>query len=228
MCVQRVYHQLHTIHVILDARLVVHYVQEVIPVHVVETHIPQDHGGVGPPPPDVMVQPSYHCLVHLLLTEHSHVLQAGDPCHNVGKVQAKELLASHDVQEVALDKLEGGVDELRAHVVLGKQPRLDAVRLVQLGLEELEARAFDAIELEEVRGREEGVDVVVHQPDARRVREIDQSRELVLAHLVDVYRLTIGLRELADEHGLEVGATCGQDHLVGTYLHVIGDQGDVA
>ena len=214
--------------VVLDDRFVVHYVHQVVPVHVVEPHASQHSGRLGLPPTNVVVYPSHGCLVHLLLAEDGHVFHAGYPGHYGGEVQAQELLAPHDVQEVALYELEGRLDELRARVLLGEQPRLDAVGLVQLGLEELEAGSLHAPKLEELSGREEGMDVVVHQLDARRVCEVDQCRQLVLPNFVYVYRVPVGFRELSDEHGLEVRAAGCQYHLVCAYLDVVGDQGDVA
>lgn len=126
-----------------------------------------------------------------------------------------------------LDVRVGVVEEIETAVDVGELADAQAVAGVELGLKVVAASVAHVGELEKIRRREQNLNVLLGDDDDGCVNVLDEQLQRVVVDALDGDFVLPRLLE-AGEHGVEVRAARGENHLVGGNFHAVGDQEHIA
>ena len=163
-----------------------------------------------PPLADVVLDPRHHGLVDLLLRPDIELVARGYLHELVERKEEKLLVVDH-LLEMMLGEGVRLLEEVATGVRVGEGPDAEAVRRVELPLQELAADVLDLLQLQETGGRQEGLHVGLLHHDVRVVTEVDERLHGGLLHIADRDFGLARLRHLASEHGTKVRRTRRQD-----------------
>ena len=195
----------------LQERLAVHPVEEILLGQQGQSHVFHQLGQELDPLLRAGVDPRDDGLEYFLLAGHSDGV-AGNELGHLVRLETDELVTLQNLREVSLYVVLGVEQELQAAVKVCEGPDAETVGGVELALEELAAGVSHVVELEEVGGREEGLDILLGDVHTAGVDIVHQDVESLGVHSLQDNPGAVSLSE-ACEHGVEVGRAGSQDNL---------------